>query len=421
MARGSRSFKLRTIVLLTTLLAVSSPLVAARWPGGTDSPVGMSERIAFQRPRRNTRPTPRVPTPRVDYAKFSHTTHVVSQKLTCDSCHKVPTSNWKEVRKGDQAFPDVAEFPEHETCLNCHRQQFFARERPAPRICVNCHVNVTPRDTTRFLFPSLGDVTDSTQPRADVATEFAINFPHDIHLDVVGSNRSPDTPHIGFASALLRPNIRVHQADEPKTCAVCHQTYQPQGNSDEEYVIKPPKGIGDAFWLKKGTFKTVPNSHVLCFSCHSADSGIPPAPSDCKVCHKLPEAQAVVKNDFDPKLVATIGIADKRIVTTWQRRISSGAFRHEAGEHPEVSCTKCHDVSGLNTVILATKKVPVTSCGGTGSCHVTATGDDGGALNYEIDQKQASPAFVCSKCHISFGEQSVPATHLQALQTPSPK
>jgi hypothetical protein len=73
--------------------------------------------------------------PQVDYSRFSHQTHIAQQKLSCDSCHKFPTKNWKEVRKGDAAFADTAEFPEHSSCLNCHRQQFFARERPAPRIC----------------------------------------------------------------------------------------------------------------------------------------------------------------------------------------------------------------------------------------------------------------------------------------------
>src|SRR5574338_1275628 len=105
--------------------------------------------------------------PRIDYTNFSHTTHVTNQKLKCDSCHKFPTANWNQVRKGDAAFPDVAEFPEHSACLNCHRQQFFARERPAPRICSNCHVAVTPRNTVRFLFPSLGGVTDPSRPRRD--------------------------------------------------------------------------------------------------------------------------------------------------------------------------------------------------------------------------------------------------------------
>src|SRR5687768_9879034 len=55
--------------------------------------------------------------PRIDYSQFSHATHVTTQKLACDSCHKFPTKNWKDVRKGDAAFPDVADFPEHSACL----------------------------------------------------------------------------------------------------------------------------------------------------------------------------------------------------------------------------------------------------------------------------------------------------------------
>src|SRR5262245_19469475 len=47
--------------------------------------------------------------PKVDYTKFSHTTHVVAQKLACNSCHQVPAKNWKDVRKGDAAFADVTD------------------------------------------------------------------------------------------------------------------------------------------------------------------------------------------------------------------------------------------------------------------------------------------------------------------------
>src|SRR5947207_8594785 len=121
-----------------------------------------------QRPRAQKKPT----TPKIDYTKFSHTTHVVAQKLACNSCHKIPSKNWKEVRKGDAAFQDVTDFPEHSSCLNCHREQFFARERPAPVICSNCHIKITPRDTSRYLFPSLDDVNDPSKKRRDLVSEF---------------------------------------------------------------------------------------------------------------------------------------------------------------------------------------------------------------------------------------------------------
>ncbi|HZI48971.1 MAG TPA: cytochrome c3 family protein, partial [Pyrinomonadaceae bacterium] len=128
---------------LTTLLVIACAL-------------SVSSAEAQRRAQSRQRPTPS------DYSSFSHSTHVTKQKLACDSCHKVPTRNWKEIRKGDAAFPDVAEFPEHASCLNCHRQQFFARERPVPKICSNCHVKATPIETSRYTFPSLGEAFLST-------------------------------------------------------------------------------------------------------------------------------------------------------------------------------------------------------------------------------------------------------------------
>lgn len=167
-------------------------------------------------------------------AGFSHSTHVTKQKLACDSCHKFPTKNWKEVRKGDAAFPDVAEFPEHASCLNCHRQQFFARERPAPKICLNCHVKATPVDTSRHVFPSLGE--------AKVVSEFRVHFPHDKHAD----------------------------AD----CKDCHQSPRKEA----------PKDTGDLFAVKQEGSKT----HAMCFTCHNQESELAPLPPSCNTCHKLP-------------------------------------------------------------------------------------------------------------------------------------
>ena len=176
-------------------------------------------------------------------------------------------------------------------------------------------------------------------------------------------------------------------------------------------MTKPPKNLGDNFWLKKGTFQTVPNSHAVCFTCHNADSGIPPAPADCNVCHKLLQPEQKLKVDFDPKLAPRWELPT-RLFSAWSRRISAGAFRHEGGEHPTLNCTACHNITMMNTLDPKTLKVPVQSCGGAEGCHITATTDDGGAMNYEIDQKKKDPAFVCTKCHISFGKEAVPADHL---------
>jgi len=368
--------------------------------------------VETQTRTRSRRPAPRKTqeTRGPNYSEFSHVTHVTNQKLACDSCHKFPTANWKEVRKGDAAFPDVAEFPEHAACLNCHRQQFFARERPAPRICSNCHVAVTPRDTARFLFPSLGDVADASKPQKDFRREFAVNFPHETHLEIVSRN----TPFVEPSFVTVSLTSR-QQKQPPANCAVCHQTYQPQGKSNEEYVTKPPKDLGDAFWLKKGTFKTIPNSHTGCFTCHNAESGIAPVSSDCQVCHKLSSSTVKINSDFDAGVPASMGVSDRIILSAWRRRISAGAFRHEGGAHPDLACADCHVPARMNTVDVQTLKVAVRSCGGAEGCHVTATLDEGGALNYEIDQKKKNSGFVCTKCHIVFGSKPTPVSHSNAI------
>ena len=300
---------------------------------------------------------------------FSHANE--KHRFECQTCHKFPTKNWKLVRKESEAFPDVSEFPDHASCLNCHRKQFFARERPAPQICANCHIAVTPRDTARFAFPSLGEPFLRSVKGKDFTSEFKVVFPHDKHSD--------------------------------NDCADCHQAYKPQGDSDDEFVTKPPKNLGDAFWLKKGTFKSIPLTHSNCFTCHNQESELPPSPQNCDACHKPAITHPV---DFDRKLATTIGFDDPVIMVLWQRRSAAGAFRHEA--HTEIECSKCHDVAKA-------QKVAVRSCGGAEGCHVTATADDGGVLNYEMDQKKADAQFVCVKCHIIFGSRPVPASHPAAV------
>src|SRR5437588_3549300 len=292
-----------------------------------------------QKSRSQKRAVP--PKPKVDYTKFSHQTHVVTQKLACNSCHKVRSKNWKEVRKGDAAFADVTDFPEHSACLNCHRERFFARERPAPVICSNCHIAVSPRDTSRWLFPSLGDLTDPKLKRREFVSEFGVGFPHDKHLDVVSFNR----PRPNLNALFMMVSLQEKKKEgPPKSCPVCHQTYQPQGKSKEEYASTPTKNLGDNFWLKKGTFETTPNSHTVCFSCHNADLGIPPAPGDCNLCHKLSPAAQTSIVDFDPKVATDMGITDKTMLRQWSRRISSGTFRYEGGDHTNLSCIGCHNL-----------------------------------------------------------------------------
>ena len=139
-----------------------------------------------------------------------------------------------------------------------------------------------------------------------------------------------------------------------------------------------------------------------------------PVSSDCQVCHKLANLTVKINSDFDAGIAATMGVTDRIILSAWQERVAAGAFRHEGGSHPDLACGDCHPPAQLNTLD-QTLKVPVRSCGGADGCHVTATLDEGGILNYEIDQKKKSSNFVCTKCHVTFGKQSVPESHVSVI------
>lgn len=412
---GERLKKNRACFLWLSLIAVAIVLVA-------DFETGAQRR---QRSR-PARPQP----PKVDYTKFSHHTHVEQQELECNSCHKFPSNNWKEVRQGDEAFPDVTDFPEHAACLECHRTQFFARERPAPRICSNCHIAVTPRNTARYPFPSLGEAFLASKKGQDFVAEFKVGFPHETHIELVGwlPSKSRRREAAWAARALSGPVPReaaltrnAHPLFRPvalqdaksKPCLFCHQTYEPQGKSPDEFVTARPANLAEeAFWLKKGAFKSTPNTHERCSACHNKDTGIAPDPADCGACHKLTPLTAVdPQRDFDPKLAQTMGVKDWLMLRKWSRR-SAGRFQHDHEVHRELSCVDCHNPAVMNTLDERTF-VSVKSCGGEGGCHIETNLD--GILNYEIDQRRKKPDFQCVKCHIILGKNPVPQNHLDAI------
>jgi hypothetical protein len=362
--------------------------------------------------RRRTGTTKQVS--RRDYSKFAHSSQAHRQQV-CDSCHKFPTPNWNKVRKEGEAFEDVTDYPVHASCINCHHEQFFAGARPA--ICTNCHTNPSPRDSTRHPFPNPREIFDKSVKGQTSFSEFQINFPHDKHLDLFGRVRPGQGTEAdaGFMRASWRKGGDIQNKD---SCSNCHQTYMPQGDSEDEFVTPPPKDLPeDAFWLKKGAFKTTPTSHETCFACHTADSGLKPAQADCATCHQL-RPSAEVRADFDPRLATTMGIKDKTLLEKWRRR-EAGRFRHEWISHAELACAACHDATKINTLDERTKKVPVLSCGGAGTgCH---TGEPDSALNEAVAKKRAESNFVCTKCHVIFGRDPVPASHLNAVQTIQPK
>ena len=350
-------------------------------------------------------PTPRPRARRkVGPSKYSQFPHdAKAHRVECSTCHKFPSANWQKVRTADTAFPDITDYPKHESCLNCHKQQFFKGAKPA--ICGICHSAPSPRNSTRHAFPNPREIFDATAKGKTAVSDFAISFPHDKHIEIVAGNEIRKGGFTNVAWSRSRNTVRAEES-----CSVCHRTYQPQGDLSDEYVTKPPAEIGDAFWLKKGTFKTAPIGHTTCFTCHSADSGILPAPENCAACHQLKPTQPTA--DFDEKTAAAMKIDDKVMMDSWRRRDSSGKFQHEFFGHVDSSCSTCHNVLTINTADPLTKKVSISSCA---TCHATPTSADGGALNFEVDSRNSNPAFQCVKCHVTFGKLAIPKSHLDSV------
>jgi hypothetical protein len=392
---------------------------------------GLASRTAsasFEPRQRRTRQTrkrtpSRAQQPRVDYSNFSHAT--AQHQKACDSCHKSPTDNWAQARATDAAFPDITDYPEHEACINCHRRQFFTGARPV--VCTVCHTQVSPRADARFPFENPADAFSKSAKAKTRREEFSLYFPHDRHQDVMARAVPPsETPRaFGFVRATFAP--RAPQERHIDSCTICHETYQPTGDSPEEYVTKPPGELArnvltlEAFWLKKGMFKTTPRGHDSCFRCHWQDGGEAPRSNDCAGCHKLLTAQSDVKLtgvsakvDADASNPSVKGITDADVLARWyERRVAT--FRHEREEHfKKVGCTSCHiSITSANRITSETDYVPIKTCASS-SCH-GSTNPKAGLLKMiifnEVEQKKKDPTYACAKCHINLGKEPTPKSH----------
>ena len=409
-----------TLVALISLTAIGNILPSSSAAGSSAE----SQPQRRSRGKQRSQATNASPSKRGNYSQFSHS--VAQHQMACNNCHKVPTANWNKVRKGEAAFEDVTDFPQHPSCVGCHRQQFFTGAQPV--ICTICHTNPSPRDSSRHPFPNPIEIFNESKNSQSFVSEFGIGFPHDKHVDIVGRLERDTNSRPRFLPAIFEQDKAEKKTEQkgeesdPKSCAVCHKTYQPQGDSDDEYVTKPSKDLPEeAFWLKKGAFKSSP-THAVCFTCHTQD-GVQPSSSDCGTCHKLlPQAKRTLltqtHDDFDPKLAASMGITDKVMLEKWSGR-HTAKFRHEWIPHASLSCMSCHNVATLNTLDKKTR-TQVKSCGGSGTgCHIESTTD--GILNMEFQKKKASPAFQCTKCHILNGKNSPPETHVNAVAAATKK
>jgi hypothetical protein len=297
----------------------------------------------------------------VDYTKFSHSTP--KHKSACNTCHKPPTKNWTKL----SSFPDITDFPDHDACVSCHRPQFFRGARPP--ICTVCHLKTSPRDEARHAF---------RKPASSL--QFAIEFPHDRHQDVIASRQRNR----------WRSKLLAHAAPQQNynNCTLCH--------AQATAVSTPPAGGWlDAYAPPAATFKAVPSDHSSCFNCHWKSQE--PVAANCNGCHKLATT---------PLTVAAI-----------PTRISL-KFMHEGGGEKKqhvAECTTCHiNITKSATLRGLKPDVPITACT---ECH----NKDGlrQDLNTELAALDKNHTFTCVYCHTSnVGKEDAPASHYLIAQRP---
>ena len=339
------------LLILTVLIAGSLACLA----------VASFHNTALGQKRSARKPTERRSvTPSIDYSRFSHATK--KHQGACNTCHKVPTANWKKARE----FPDVADFPGHDACVSCHRQQFFKGARPV--ICSGCHSKVSPRDDARFAFRN----------RA-APSQFLIEFPHDKHQDVIARifRRPVDNDGQLFVRASFTAANADDKAKHYNNCEICHS---PRSNAP----AAPPKGWPDSFVPDAATFKDAPVSHASCFNCHWKSQ--PPTNDNCAGCHKLADNPAMVTD------------APNR---------HSMKFRHAREQHV-AECTTCHiNITKSSTLRGLQPDVPITACT---ECH----NKDGLRLDVskELEAIDKNREFVCTYCHTSdVGRRDPPSSH----------
>jgi hypothetical protein len=320
--------------------------------------------------------------PRGSAAKYSAFLHSSEKhkSLACNACHRLPTA-WTAKRD----FPDAADFPDHDACVRCHRQQFFTRQAFAgtgPTICSVCHVRTAPREDARFAFGKPNGANQAAKPKDE--RQFTIEFPHDKHQNVIASFRPlNDSAH--FIRVAFAPTDDKPKADY-NNCSICHQ---PNDKMNIVPLVRP----ADASAQPNRFFKTMPHSHDTCFNCHWKN--LKPASDDCGGCHKA--SVAFIGIDLPPR--------------------KSAMFSHEGGKENHVQeCTTCHiNITRASTLRGLAPDVPVTTCG---TCH-----KDNKKITYskitsiEDELTQFKKTGNCAYCHTSdVGKKKPPANHEAAVQ-----
>lgn len=435
--------KRRIITLVIFLLLSSLTFVYPRLaPSFASIEPGTEPQRRVQTGRRARRPA-RSARARVDYSNFSHNRPEHRQR-SCDSCHIVWAIEEKTQEKTSDAL-DIKDYPDHESCIDCHRQQFFKGARPI--ICSNCHNVVSPRSDTRFVFP-----------KKNAPSQFDNIFPHASHVK---------STMLGQFKRISGPAANLQSS-----CMYCHKP--------NPTVFKPAKGApADAFAPPAGTFMTTPSSHVTCFQCHF-QKGVenretPPLATECAKCHvnlaaaassaakPTPVAMAAATTGtvaskttptpatahasvqkpttvVAPKPAATVAkkptpsptpiAAHSVAARAWPERVVL-KFAHEKDAHKKktnddgkevaITCLQCHTAARKAMTLEDMRKkesnVQLSSCSSSG-CHTATTGTAqlGLSLYRELRDRGKEPKFECAFCHtLPFSMAEAPCGHYAAV------
>ncbi|HEY0100126.1 MAG TPA: hypothetical protein VGB76_14345 [Pyrinomonadaceae bacterium] len=405
-----KDFRFITLIIFVSITA----MICAYTRAASQSPgAELAQRRSTSPQTRRRAPSPA--RPRVDYSRFSHATK--GHFENCASCHRITSF----------AQPDIRDYPDHPSCTECHRQQFFRGARPV--ICSNCHTVTTPRSEARFKFP-----------KEEEPSQFADIFPH--------------ASHIKTTTLLQFKKVVGEKVNIQATCMYCHKV--------DQTTQKPPAGAPkDAFHAPAGTLMTTPTSHVTCFQCHW-QKGVEnreqePLSNECSRCHKnlarpllqtaaltgalaapVPQSGAQSRASV-AKLIPAVAqgtsvahktltpprISPKFVHVLNQSDIESDPHRkrtNDEGKRVDITCTQCHagvrKAATLEAMQLKVNQVQLPSCS-TSACHTALSGTVGLKLSVfrELRERGKDAKFDCALCHappVSLNPE-VPCSHYKAV------
>jgi hypothetical protein len=440
--------KRRTVTLVILLLLSSLTFVYPRLATSFASlKPGIEPQRRGQTGRRARRPA-RPARPRIDYSRFNHNRPEHRQQ-SCDSCHTVWAIEEKTQEMTSDSL-DIKDYPEHESCLDCHRQQFFKGARPV--ICSNCHNVVSPRSDARFAFP-----------KKNARSQFDNVFPHASHVK---------STMLGQFKRISGPDANLQQS-----CMFCHKV--------DATAAKPPKGApADAYAPPAGTFMTTPSSHVTCFQCHF-QKGVekreqPPLATECVKCHvSIVPAPAATPTPTPAKSATATGATAQEVAfipisahALPQKPPAAGApkpavpvtqkptpaptpiaahnvptvawperavlkFKHDKdyhkkrtkGDGKEITCLQCHSAARKAMTLEEMRKkesrVQVPSCTSS-ACHTSFSSSSTAkalSLFRELESRSKNETFECALCHTPplSKKAEVPCGHYAAVYNAAKK